>query len=131
MMFNLDPDRLQIELEISDLSCASPKARRTTSTLQVALNARLPGAIPSSGPLKAQSPGGAQADESIDLDLILKERGLDIFYMQQIINEYKLAKEIANKNKKRRSSGQKQPDSASLRKVAPASRQVTSFLNWH
>ena len=131
ILLNLDPDSLRIELQISDRQRPSPQARRTTSTLQVALNARFAGAGPGSSQGKAQSPGGPQPNESIDLDLILKERGLDIFYMQQIINEYKLAKDIASKSKQRRSSGPKHPEPASPTKmVGPASRQVTSFLNW-
>ena len=38
-----------------------------------------------------------KTDEGIDLDLIMKERGLDIFYMEKVINQFNQTKEMAKK----------------------------------
>jgi len=57
--------------------------------------------------LKKNISGTAKPKKSkgIDLDLILKERGLDIFYMEKVINQYN--EQMTSKNFTQKKSGGK------------------------
>ena len=99
MYVNSDVTNLRVDLLIEDFrkdkKQIPAKPKRVGSILS-----NKSSALNKSDLMSKLSQGKGAKDKDLDLDLILKERGLDIFYMQQVINEYKYAKDLAAQNAK-------------------------------
>lgn len=97
MYINNDVSKLKVDLLLEDFrkdkAKQAPKPKRVGSILS-----NKSSAFNKSEIMTKMSQPKSSKNKDLDLDLILKERGLDIFYMQQVINEYKYAKDLASQN---------------------------------